>query len=397
MDSSLANKAFAKQEGLSFPLLSDFQRTVSQQYGILNEQHGFANRTTFVVDKGGVIRHIEKNAAAIDPSGAHAACSLLEHKKAAGEARFERAIADAMKTKPTRSYSFIQVDVFTSEPLKGNPLAVFTDARGLSHAEMQALAREMNLSETTFISPRDLATERERGVQVRIFTTEEELPFAGHPTLGTAFVLRKSGAHAGAAEIALDLKVGRIPVTFREDPSGEVFAEMRQRDPEFGEVLKPATVAELAGLQAADIAPEWPIQVVSTGVPFAIVPVKTLRAVREIRLDWKRLRVLSSQIGGAFSFYFVTPETEDPAARLHARMVLSNGEDPATGSAAGCCAAWMVKYGLARSDEQVLIEQGLEIHRPSRIFVRAGLDGGRVTNVRVGGHAVEVLRGEVSF
>lgn len=294
-----------------------------------------------------------------------------------------------------RCYAFVQVDVFSSRPLEGNPLAVFTDARGLSDTEMQALAREMNLSETTFIFPRDAAVERERGVQVRIFTTQEELPFAGHPTLGTATVLRSMGAHAGAREIALDLKVGKIPVVFTDSPGSVALAEMRQRDPEFGALLQPAVVADLSGLEVADIAPEASIQVVSTGVPFAIVPVTTLRAVQGIRLDWRRLQESAGQAGGAFSFYFVTRETEDRAARLHARMIFSNGEDPATGSAAGCCAAWMVQHGVAMPDEQVLIEQGIEIHRPSRIFVRASRSGDRVTNVRVSGNVVEVLRGEV--
>src|SRR5690242_6916636 len=114
-----------------------------------------------------------------------------------------------------RRYPFVQWDVFSSEKLKGNPLAVFTDARGLADAEMAAIARETNLSETTFILPRDAAIERERGVQVRIFTPREELPFAGHPTLGTAMALRASRM-AGVAEISLDLKIGKIPVTFHE-------------------------------------------------------------------------------------------------------------------------------------------------------------------------------------
>ncbi len=294
-----------------------------------------------------------------------------------------------------RRYSFVQVDVFSSQPLEGNPLAVFTDARGLSDAEMQALAREMNLSETTFVFPREAAEVQERGVQVRIFTTVEELPFAGHPTLGTAAVLRSGGRHDGANQVVLDLKIGKIPVVFSE--RGGVFAEMRQRDPEFGAILPPEFVAGLTGLDANDIAPQAPIQVVSTGVPFAMVPVRTLGALRGIRLDWKRLQESSGQAGGAFSFYFVTRETDDAAARLHARMIFSNGEDPATGSAAGCCAAWMVKYGLAKPDEQALIEQGLEIKRPSRIYVRAGLEGDRIVNVRVGGNVVEVLRGEVTL
>src|SRR5882757_3218033 len=126
---------------------------------------------------------------------------------------------------------FTQLDVFTSRPLEGNPLAVFPDAAGLSDEQMQAIAREMNLSETTFIFPRDAAIEAERGVRVRIFTVEEELPFAGHPTLGTAFALRGTGE---AKEVVLELNVGKVPVRFEETPGHPTFGEMTQPNPDFG-------------------------------------------------------------------------------------------------------------------------------------------------------------------
>src|SRR5277367_3944857 len=134
-------------------------------------------------------------------------------------------------TKELRRFLFVQLDVFTSQPFEGNSLAVFLDGRGLSDQEMQALAREMNLAETTFILPREPAVERERGVRVRIFTVQEELPFAGHPTLGTAFQLRGS---TGVRDIVLDLKVGKVPVQFEEKPGQPVFGEMTQANPEFG-------------------------------------------------------------------------------------------------------------------------------------------------------------------
>ena len=302
-----------------------------------------------------------------------------------------------------RRFAFVQLDVFSAKPLEGNPLAVFTDGRGLSDAEMQALAREMNLSETTFILSQSAAVEDRRGVRVRIFTPQEELPFAGHPTLGTAMVLRElgrvrpargTGAARAEEEVLLHLNVGRIPVTFREE-DGRLFGEMRQRDPEFGSIHDRKTVARLAGLRATDIASDLPIQTVSTGVAFAIVPVKSCQALSELQLDWKTVNGYLQGSSDAQFFYFVTRETKDPAARLHARMIFYNGEDPATGSAAGCAAAWMVRHGVAQPDERVLIEQGIEARRPSRIFVRAGMKGDRVANVRVGGHAVEVLRGEV--
>jgi trans-2,3-dihydro-3-hydroxyanthranilate isomerase len=292
-----------------------------------------------------------------------------------------------------RRFQFVQFDVFSSRPFEGNPLAVFTDARGLSDELMQALAREMNLAETTFVLPRDPATERERGVRVRIFTVQEELPFAGHPTLGTAFALR--GA-TGAAEIHLDLNVGKIPVRFEEKPGEPVFGEMTQQEPKFGLIHDRETVVRATSLRDGDIDPSLPIQTVSTGLTFTIVPLRGMDVMRRLQVDLARSSEYLKQSGGKF-FYFVSRETVDPAARLHARMLFYGGEDPATGSASGCATAWMVQHGVAQPDERVLIEQGIEMLRPSRIFVRASRRDNRVVNVRVGGNAVEVLRGEVFF
>jgi trans-2,3-dihydro-3-hydroxyanthranilate isomerase len=295
-----------------------------------------------------------------------------------------------MTTTPRR-FQYVQVDVFTSRPLEGNALAVFTDARGLSDAEMQALARETNFSETTFVLPRDAATERERGRRVRIFTTQEELPFAGHPTLGTATVLRGAG---GAGLVELDLNVGKIPVRFTTGADGLVFGEMLQRDPEFGPRHAREDVARASGLKLDDIADDLPIQTVSTGMAFTIVPVRTLAAMRALHPDLKVAGEYLERSAGKF-FYFVSRETVDKSARLHARMIFYNGEDPATGSAAGCTAAWMVAHGVAQPEESAAIEQGIEIMRPSRIVVRAGRDGDRIVTVRVGGNSVEVMRGEL--
>jgi len=293
----------------------------------------------------------------------------------------------------SRKFAFRKVDVFTSTALEGNQLAVFTDARGLSDEEMQALAKEMNLSETTYVLPRDATLEREQGVRVRIFTVTEELPFAGHPTLGTAFVLRGGSA---MKEIVLHLNVGRVPVRFEETPGRPVFGEMTQAEPKFGTIHDREAVVRAAGLRDGDVDPSLPIQTVSTGVPFTVVPLRGLDIIRRLRVDLAASAAYLERSGGKF-FYFVSREVVDPAARLHARMLFYNGEDPATGSAAGCAAAWMVKHGVARSDERVLIEQGIEMGRPSRIFVRAALEDDRVVNVRVGGHVVEVMQGEVSL
>jgi len=292
-----------------------------------------------------------------------------------------------------RRFSFAQFDVFSSRPFEGNPLAVFSDGRGLSDQQMQALAREMNLAETTFVLPRDPATERERGVRVRIFTVQEELPFAGHPTLGTAFALRGS---TGCGEVALELKVGRVPVRFEDQPGQPVFGEMTQVEPQFGLVHDRETVVRATSLRDGDIDPSLPIQTVSTGLPFTVVPLRGLDVMRRLQVDLARATEYLRQSGGNL-FYFVTRETVDPAARLHARMLSYAGEDPATGSAAGCATAWMVEHGVTQPDEQALIEQGVEMLRPSRIFVRASRRDNKVVNVRVGGNVVEVLRGEVFF
>ena len=294
-----------------------------------------------------------------------------------------------------RRLSMAQWDVFSSNALEGNSLAVFFDGRGLSDAEMQSIAKEMNLSETTFILPRDAQTERERGVRVRIFTVQEELPFAGHPTLGTAFALR---GESGAKEITLELNVGKVPIRFEDAPGQPAFGEMTQIDPVFGRQHDREAVARATGLRVDDFDPSLPIETVSTGLAYTITPLKSLEVIQKLRIDLSQAGEYLEKTGGKF-LYFVARETVDPAARLHARMLFYNGEDPATGSAAGCTAAWMVAHGVAEPDERVLIEQGVEMRRPSRIFVRASRQNAsgdnRIVNVRVGGNAVEVMHGEV--
>ena len=290
-----------------------------------------------------------------------------------------------------RTLAMTQWDVFSSTPLEGNSLAVFSNARGLTDPEMQALAKEMNLSETTFIFPRDAATERERGVRVRIFTVQEELPFAGHPTLGTAFALRAGSTNK---TIVLDLNVGRVPVEFEDAQGQPTFAEMTQVDPVFGIQHEREAVARAVGLSIDDFDSSLPIETISTGMPFTITPLKSLAVIQRLRVDLQRAEEYLEKTGGKF-LYFVTRETVDSAARLHARMLFYNGEDPATGSAAGCAAAWMVAHGVAEPDHRIRIEQGIEMHRPSRIFVRASRRDNRVVNVRVGGNAIEVIRAEV--
>ena len=304
---------------------------------------------------------------------------------------------------PGRTYDFVQLDVFTQTPLAGNPLAIFPDACGLNDAEMQALAREMNLSETTFILPRDAATEAREGKNVRIFTVEQELPFAGHPTLGTALYLYASEPNQKKLpEISLALKVGKIPVRFTANSEnagsdrvdGQVFGEMRQRDPEFGTPFSRGAVARVLGIAVNEIPSEWPIQPVSTGFTFTIVPFRNRQTLSDLTFSYSQAAEFLKKTGANF-FYFLCPERHEARLEARARMFFYGGEDPATGSAAGCAASWMVQHGVAKSDEQVTIRQGIECRRPSEMHVRAARDEERITNVRVGGYAVEILRGTV--
>jgi trans-2,3-dihydro-3-hydroxyanthranilate isomerase len=314
------------------------------------------------------------------------------------------AFADSAIPRPNgaRRFRFVQIDVFASQRLQGNPLAVFPDARGLSDAEMQDIARETNLSETTFVIPRDPSVEREQGVKVRIFTRDQENPFGGHPTLGTAMVIRNrkssaSGLATPIRQIVLELKVGKIPVVFTNDASGHVFADMRQVDAVFGGTHDRDTVAALLGLRAADISDDGPIQTVSTGLPYAIVPLRDRRTLQSLRPDFQRIQAYFEHRRESTDFYYITRDTQDPEIGLRARGIFSDEEDPATGSAAGCTVAWMVRHGVVLSGQTVHIEQGVEIRRPSQIFVSAERQGEAVRNVRVGGNAVEIAEGEFAL
>jgi trans-2,3-dihydro-3-hydroxyanthranilate isomerase len=301
----------------------------------------------------------------------------------------------------SRTLAYSVLDVFAERPLEGNALAVFHDARALSDEEMQRLARETNLSETTFVLPSDAETEEREGVRVRIFTTQEELPFAGHPTLGTATWLYLNHPRLrGAETITLRLNVGKITVRFDAQDAGAegvraagVRATMVQNDPVFGAVHDREEVARAIGLQAEDLSAEYPPQTVSTGVPFCIVLLRSLAVARRLQLVQKEAQAWTAKNDAQF-FYCIAPLTaQEGGADWHARMQFYSGEDPATGSAAGCCIAWLVKVGLVASGKLVVIEQGIEIQRPSRIGVQATLEGERVHSVRVSGCTISVAEG----
>jgi trans-2,3-dihydro-3-hydroxyanthranilate isomerase len=291
-----------------------------------------------------------------------------------------------------RRLPLVYVDVFARRPLEGNPLAVVTDARALSDAEMQAIARETRLSETTFVLPRPKELEARDGIRVRIFTVGEELRFAGHPTVGTAWVLHEAGA---PSPVVLDLKGGRVPVEFT-DRGGQRFGEMRQIDPTWGQTHDRSRVAAALGIDDTELAPEPPIQTVSTGNPFVLVLFRSLETLRELKPDPARMREYLAGADARF-FYLVSRETEDPDARLHARMIFYGGEDPATGSAAGPAGAWLVRHGLVAPEERFWIEQGNEIARPSQIFVRVGGSPPDPRDVRVGGFCFGLIRAELTL
>jgi trans-2,3-dihydro-3-hydroxyanthranilate isomerase len=294
---------------------------------------------------------------------------------------------------PNRTFPIVQLDVFTQRPLEGNQLAIVPDARGLSDGEMQQLARETNLSETTLVFPRDPEVERTEGHKVRIFTVNEELPFAGHPTLGTAWYLHQQ---TRKKEVILDLKVGKVPVCF-EERDGISFGEMRQVDPKFGLTHAHAEVAKALNVPLSELDENLPIQSISTGMWFTMVPFRSLSTLQNLKVSWHQMESYLRVIGDNSFFYLVARETVDHAATLHARMIFYNGEDPATGSAAGCCAAWAVRNNVLNSNEQGLIEQGLEARRPSAIYIRADKNDDVVTNVRVGGHVVKIIDGTVTM
>jgi trans-2,3-dihydro-3-hydroxyanthranilate isomerase len=286
------------------------------------------------------------------------------------------------------------MDVFAERPLAGNALAVFADARGLSTEQMQSIARETNLCETTFILPRVADIERVRGVHVRIFTVREELQFAGHPTLGTAsWLYLNHPTLAGAETITLDLRVGPIPVSFsaRQDGLG-VYGAMRQNDPTFGAIHSPAAIAAALGLSIDDLDPALPIQTVSTGMAFCIVPLRSLEVAARLAIPQPLAQAYLAGTDAKF-FHCITRASAASGADWHARMQFYNGEDPATGSASGCAIAYLVRYSLAASGQPIVLEQGIEMLRPSRIYVHASREGDHVSEVFVGGRTIPIATG----
>lgn len=298
-----------------------------------------------------------------------------------------------------REYRFVQVDVFTDRVFGGNPLAVVFDAAGLADGEMQAIAKEMNLSETTFILP---PTRTSCAARVRIFTPARELQFAGHPTIGTAWVLASYGLLPGKpTAFNLEEGIGPVPVTLEGDPARPSFLWMRHREPEWGpEMTNRAEVAAALGLAEADLVPGAPIQSGSTGSRFLFVPLRDRATVDRAVLDVpKIIRALGDQpLVGIFVF---APDADPAAGRVHSRMFAPHTsgipEDPATGSAAGPLGAYLVRHRLVKASGKVAIvsDQGVKMGRPSRLHIRGISRDGHLDEIEVGGGVVPVIEGRL--
>lgn len=287
------------------------------------------------------------------------------------------------------------LDVFAEAPLEGNPVAVYRRAGGLSSELMQRIAREMNLSETTFILS---DTPRDGGYDVRIFTPVVEVPFAGHPTLGTAYVIAHEIEPAPPKKVVLNLKVGPIPVTFEAGDRGGMLW-MRQNPPEFGREFTAAELADVLSLSVEDIDSRYPIQVVSTGLPFILTPLRGLSAVKRARVRVDALERLVRECPAKSVFIF-SRETYSPENAINARMfgpLKGVPEDPATGSANGCLAGYLLKHRCFETEKiDIRVEQGYECARRSLLHLRARRAGDSF-EINVGGRVIPVARGELNL
>jgi trans-2,3-dihydro-3-hydroxyanthranilate isomerase len=294
---------------------------------------------------------------------------------------------------------FWLVDVFAEAKFAGNQLAVVLNAGTLSTAQMQQIAREINFSETSFVladCPGPAAPDAPPSYAVRIFTPAEELPFAGHPSLGTAYVIQQALVQRPIGKLVLNLPIGPIPITltYRPDATPDVIW-MQQPQPEFGPVLTPDQLAPVLNLDPSAFDPRWPIQEVSTGLPFILVPLRDRTALNAIAINRDAYYALIAQTKAQAIFTFC-PEAKDPSHAFSARMfgdALGIPEDPATGSANGCLAGYLVEHQYLGSDAiAVAVEQGDLIGRPALLRLRASRQGEAI-DIAVGGRVVPIGQG----
>ena len=288
---------------------------------------------------------------------------------------------------------FYIVDVFAEEKYAGNQLAVFRGGENLSTEQMQRIAKEINYSETTFIGSEIVEN---GGYSVRIFTPQQELPFAGHPTLGTAFILQQEVIRQPIETVTLNLKVGQIPVTLSYQDQQIDLLWMRQNSPIFGQQFDRETIALILNLKVDELDDRYPIQEVSTGLPFIIVPLKKQRSLQQSKINREKLFELIETTEAKAILVFC-PETYHAENQLCVRVFVDGlgiPEDPATGSANGCLAGYLVQYKyFGDSPVDVRVEQGYEMGRPSLLLLKAQKTGTEI-EVSVGGHVVMVAKGE---
>ena len=299
-----------------------------------------------------------------------------------------------------RSYAFVKLDVFTTVAFEGNPLAVFPDAQGLDTATMQRVACELNLSETTFVFP---PADPENTALVRIFTPRSELPFAGHPTVGTAFVLRGDG-HADS--LVLEEGVGPVPVRVARADDGALRFWLTTPPITFGERVDPAIVTRALGLRPNDIQADAPPEIVSAGAPFIFVALKNRELVDRIEaLDYRALRAaLPNAPTEVFVFARLEESDDQPGDTyaVYSRMFapeIGIAEDPATGGATGPLAAYMLRHGLLplANGLHMVSEQGTKMGRRSLLHVLLHVDDDALTRIEVGGSVVPIARGEMTL
>jgi trans-2,3-dihydro-3-hydroxyanthranilate isomerase len=290
--------------------------------------------------------------------------------------------------KPT----FYFVDVFAEEKYAGNQLAVVVDTDSLSDEQMQKIAHEIHFSETTFILPKKQNTKE---FNVRIFTPTEELPFAGHPTLGTAYVIKRSITKNKTKQITLNLKAGKIPVTF-EEKDGKEILWMKQLKPVFGKTFQIDQFQSLLNLKESDFDIKHVIQEISTGLPFIIVPLKNLDAVKRARINPAIIHEFTKRTPAGILIF--SRETYDKDNQLNVRVFVDAfgiPEDPATGSGNGCLAAYLSKNEYFGTPEvKIKVEQGFEIRRPSKLYLKVKNEG-KELSIYVGGQVVFVAKGKL--
>lgn len=300
-----------------------------------------------------------------------------------------------------RTYRYLHFDVFTDRVLTGNQLAVVLAPAGLSDEEMLLIAREINFSESTFVFPPERSG---TDVRVRIFTPGRELPFAGHPTIGTAFALAHAGKIApGTNRVVLGEGIGPVPVDLEWEGETLRFAWMHQREPIFGKTIEDVgAIARALGIEAPDIqSTGLPVQEVSCGLPFLFVPSATRAAVDRASLDRASMGALLERLGmePLGLFLFSTQPGGDDATAYSRMLGFDGSEDPATGSASGPLGAYLVHHGVVPETKarEILSRQGVKMGRPSRVYVSIGVERDVIKEVRVGGASVFVGEGTIQL